>query len=576
MRRTISLFSVIFLSFSNILPGIAQTTEASREATDGPVDQSLLAHTIADLLARAVTPGGDPMQRKWLDQLISFYAALGAEVLWVDRSGWSPRALAAIREIARADDYALDPTRFDLPDPALPIVGPAALAAAEVRLSLTVATYAWHARGGRLQPTELSLWLDYAPRPPNIADVLKTLADSPDVALGLRALHPQDAAFEALRQAYLKARDGQAIATSAPEPGEGSRKKGSRSNRAATGNREMIDLIRVNMERRRWLPRELGPLYIWNNLPEFETRVVKDGEIIHRERIIIGETSTQTPVFSDQMVRVIYRPDWTVPESIKLSSIWNNLRGGDYGVLKRRNMRIIVDGKEINPAKLKYAELNARDVPIVMGPGPGNPLGQFKFVFPNKHDVYMHDTTSKGLFDSKTRTFSHGCIRVRNPERFAEVILAEGKGWNKADLRWQMRAKTTTRLELDRQIPVHNTYFTLVADASGSLTRLPDIYGHDKRMIDAFNGVATSKIAANDPALALKKKNEDLASGAVVPPLLQGQIISGKPRRFAVAAPQPYASGFFKPAPAPRPYSAPRQAVQRIEPRPQCRGFFCY
>ena len=165
------------------------------------------------------------------------------------------------------------------------------------------------------------------------------------------------------------------------------------------GNRAMLDLLRVNMERWRWLPRDFGNLYVWNNLPEFETRIVKNGEFIHRERIIIGQPDTQTPVFSDSMLRVIFNPDWNVPELIKLSSLWSNLRGGDYGVLQRRNMKIVNEqGKEINPSKLKYAELNARDIPIVMGPGSDNPLGRFKFVFPNKHDVYMHDTTSKGLF----------------------------------------------------------------------------------------------------------------------------------------------------------------------------------
>ena len=311
-----------------------------------------------------------------------------------------------------------------------------------------------------------------------------------------------------------------------------------------------MDLLRVNMERWRWLPRDFGSLYVWNNLPEFETRVVKDGEH-HPSRAHHHRPAQHADAgILRYMVRVIFKPDWNVPESHQAVE---HLGKSPRWRLRRpsapQHAHHPRGASEINPAKLKYAELNARDVPIVMGPGSDNPLGNFKFVFPNKHDVYMHDTTSKGLFESSERTFSHGCIRVRDPQRFAEVVLGVAKGWNKADVRWQTRVKSTSKIELDRQIPIHNTYFTLVADASGTLRKLNDIYGHDKRMIDAFNGIDVTKIAAADPALALKKKNEDLASGAVVvaQPVRRNP---SRPRTVAVVKKSSSAVSLIRPAPS--------------------------
>ena len=150
-------------------------------------------------------------------------------------------------------------------------------------------------------------------------------------------------------------------------------------------------------------------------------------------------------------------------------------------------------------------------MPIVQGPGPGNPLGRLKFVFPNAHDVYMHDTPDKDLFSASVRTFSHGCIRVHNPERLAEVILGETRGWTPADVKRQLAIKDTLQVDLLQQVQVHNTYFTIVADEAGGLRSLNDVYGHDKRIGDALAGKPIDQIAANDPALAQLRENQELA-----------------------------------------------------------------
>ncbi|MGQ0674065.1 MAG: L,D-transpeptidase family protein [Hyphomicrobium sp.] len=635
---SIAAFAALFLTLLSTGPLRAETTAgelriAAVEAIDSRAAVDLEALVVAELLARKFALKSEPVEAAWVQQLLGFYSAAGASTVWVEPGGVSPRGRQAIDELRRADEYALEPARLNIPPALSTPSDERALARFEVAMSLAVARYAWHARGGRMEPTSLSLWLDYTPRPGNAAEVIGAIQRAGDIEKAFGALHPQHRQFDALRRALLLETSGSASATelqpmipmgvrirpnrrhpdvalarlrlSAPaRDGDHElldsdfqktlfefmnetarihygRKRGidddvrvalnggsaaSPVGGSLGGDRAKIDLIRANMERWRWLPRDLGDLYVWNNLPEFQTRVVKAGEVIHQERIIIGQPDTQTPVFSDSILRVIFNPDWNVPESIKLSSLWGNLRGGDFGVLKRRNMKIMHDGREVNPAKLKFDVLNAREVPIVMAPGPGNPLGKFKFVFPNKHDVYMHDTTSKGLFNSNVRTFSHGCIRVRDPQRFAEVLLAEGRGWNKADVRWQMRTKAMTRLELDRAIPIHNTYFTLVADASGKLQKLNDVYGHDKRIIDALNGVDPKRIAASDPAMAQKRKNEQLANAP--PVVVPAKIASKRLRAPAVDQRLPPPSLFFKPPPPARPYVAVRSGLTRaVRPR---------
>ena len=290
--------------------------------------------------------------------------------------------------------------------------------------------------------------------------------------------------------------------------------------RAALAGPADLRKVLVNMERWRWLPDDLGALHVWNNLPEFETRLVKGGTTMHQERIIIGKPETQTPVFSDRIRFVVFQPEWGVPSSIKVKSLLPSLQDGDYDVLERRNMRISVNGRTVDPGKYDWDRTDIRRVPIVQDAGPENPLGQMKFMFPNRHDVYMHDTPAKGLFNAAVRTFSHGCIRVRNPRRLAEIILAETSGRTAAEAAETVAAGTGTgakpgnRVDLARAVPVHNTYFTLVADTAGGLRSLPDIYGHDRRIAAVLDGRPASVIREQDPALKQQREIEEIVSAS--------------------------------------------------------------
>ncbi|MBU2583611.1 MAG: L,D-transpeptidase family protein [Alphaproteobacteria bacterium] len=280
-------------------------------------------------------------------------------------------------------------------------------------------------------------------------------------------------------------------------------------------NRQInLDDIVANMEKWRWLPRELGDIYVWNNLPSYKTRVIKRNHVIHEERIIIGKTKTQTPVFSDTMTHVVFKPQWGVPGSIKVKSLLPRLASGDLDVLRRRGMRVQYgDDKIVSPSKINWNRTDITTIPIVMGAGSSNPLGRVKFMFPNHHSVYMHDTPDRHLFQNSERLFSHGCIRVRDPVRFAEVILGETTNWTTTDVDQHLasRAKENNRIDLGQKVSVHNTYFTVMADADGKIETLPDIYGHDKRIKDVLAGKSLKLIAANDPARLQKQEIEQLA-----------------------------------------------------------------
>ena len=198
-------------------------------------------------------------------------------------------------------------------------------------------------------------------------------------------------------------------------------------------------LILLNMERWRWLPNELGSYYVNVNVPEFMLRVVDDGKIVHTTRVVVGKPDKQTPIFSNEMQEVVFNPFWNVPNSIKTEEIrpFLNEEGGWFGgggwntaVLERHNLRVNVGGREVDPSKLDWNHIDIRSLNIYQPPGPDNVLGNVKFVFPNKHDVYMHDTPQKSMFAQTVRAESHGCMRVQNPDQLALTLLKHDQGWS--------------------------------------------------------------------------------------------------------------------------------------------------
>ena len=259
---------------------------------------------------------------------------------------------------------------------------------------------------------------------------------------------------------------------------------GNGTRRALAGDKAVLtkEVLLANMEAWRWMPGDLGDFHIAVNIPEYTIRVIKNGEVIHKERIITGKTNNQTPVFSDEMETVVFHPFWGVPNSIKVKELLPGLmRGG--GSFYKNGLRMQYRGRDINPSSVDWSQADIRRFHVYQPPGRSNVLGVVKFMFPNKHQVYMHDTPTKNLFKQSQRTFSHGCMRVRNPVRLAEIVMEEVQGWDTDKVDSVIRkGPKNNNITLDKKIPVHVTYFTAVADDSGEVTAIRDVYGHEKRI----------------------------------------------------------------------------------------------
>lgn len=256
-------------------------------------------------------------------------------------------------------------------------------------------------------------------------------------------------------------------------------------------------LLVLNMERWRWMPEDLGHVYVWNNIPEYTTRTYKGDELLFKERIIVGLPQWATPVFSESMKSIVFNPSWGMPDGIKTRELAPRLRaagggflffggGGGGNIIRAYGLDVYRGGRKIDPDSVDWTQADVRAYSFIQPPGGKNPLGTVKFMFPNKHDVYMHDTIERSLFQQPSRALSHGCIRVQNPRRFAEIMLAEGNG---LDARGVANAVAGGgEIKLKSPIPVHNAYFTAVADEDGNVSTFGDLYGHDSRLSAALTG----------------------------------------------------------------------------------------
>ena len=276
-----------------------------------------------------------------------------------------------------------------------------------------------------------------------------------------------------------------------------------------------IQQIVINMERWRWMPRSMGDFHIWNNIPEYRTRAFKSGKQIYSEKIIVGKTGNATPVFSADMKFVIFHPSWGVPNGIKRTEILPYLRqstgffgfgGSDTRILKAHKLTVMRNGRRVDASKINWAQVDIRNYDFVQGPGAHNVLGKVKFRFPNRHDVYMHDTPERHLFKETRRTLSHGCIRVRHPRRLAEIILAEDKGWSAEKVGRMWRGVEAGNVTLNSTVPVHTGYFTAIIDQNGKLRQFADVYAHDRRLAAAIGRGGKGYIAG--PRVAERGKNK--------------------------------------------------------------------
>ena len=252
-----------------------------------------------------------------------------------------------------------------------------------------------------------------------------------------------------------------------------------------------VDTILVNMERWRWMPEDLGKFYVRVNIPNFNLDIYKDDKVIYTTRIVDGQPTKQTPIFSDQIEHVIVNPVWNVPASIAVKEMLPEIQADPGKALNGYQVFANIGGRfrAVDPWTIDWRNVDMRRIQIKQPPGEKNALGSIKFMFPNPFAVYLHDTPSKSLFQRDYRALSHGCMRVMNPWDFAASLLTYDPNVSAAGLK-KLVGGPQTQVNLTRPIPVHITYFTAWVDDLGKLQLRADIYHHDAEMEKAFGLVS--------------------------------------------------------------------------------------
>lgn len=471
--------------------------------------------------------------------MTEFYAARDFAPLWIEGDTLGARALDARARIADADRDGLDARAFNLPAADLGDDRPETLAAAELQMSRAAIAYARQASGGRVVPSSLGGFVTAKPERPEPAAVLAAMADAGDPAATLGAYNPRHPGFLDLRRKLAEIRSEPETAASLPRVSEGpllrpgmsdprvaeirarlampasddvlyaedvvaavrdfQRGEGLKADgivgrqtvEALNGGPTGVDaerLILANMERWRWLPHELGDTHIFVNTAEYKVRIFRGGAAIHETNVIVGTQKNQTPIFSDEMDHIVVNPSWNVPHSIASKEMLPQLIK-DPTYLARQGIEVLYTGGAkpvvVSSTMIDWARVDLRKLRFRQPPGERNALGHIKFMFPNEHAVYLHDTPTRHLFARTERAFSHGCVRVEDPFALADVLL-EDSDWDAQKLKSRIGGREQ-RINLVHKIPIHIAYFTAQIAADGELVTFPDIYGHDAKTEQALD-----------------------------------------------------------------------------------------
>ncbi|WP_340694112.1 L,D-transpeptidase family protein [Hyphomonas sp.] len=381
-----------------------------------------------------------------------------------------PQRDALVDAIARLSEHGLDPEDYGLSHILSLSNDPDAQGQAERDAWRLAATHLAHGvlEPGTLQPrrvaemaeNEMLVQIDAQGGPAALATALDRLAPQHPEYLALRA--------ELARQQTAMALESDPTA---------------RATHAA-----LIDQLRVNLERWRWLPHRLGPRYVIANIPGFDVAAMEQDTVRARHAAIFGKMNRETPAFSDSIEYIIFNPWWDVPDSIARADKLPQFRR-DPGIIGRLGYKIFDrQGQVVDPSGINWADVKASSFPyrIRQAPGPGNALGQVKIMFPNAHNVYLHDTSDRSLFDADQRAFSSGCVRVKEPLDLAAWLLEDTVGWDRTHIDEAVASRKETRVDLLAPVPVYIVYFTAVDDSCGGVRYLTDIYERDAAILAAL------------------------------------------------------------------------------------------
>ena len=396
-----------------------------------------------------------------------FYAARDYAPVWVGAEGLTEAGRAALSQLKRAKDDGLT-----LPGVAqIREIGagaaPDELAEAETAISAAVVIYAEQATGSRVPPARVSPLIFSAPSLADPGAALAETAEAPDPAKRLADFNPPQKAYRDLREEWKRLTEAAPSASKAVHPAKppagGRIHTASADPTLAFGSlARRRAAILANMEMWRWEPRDMGERRIEVNIADFSVALLDGDAVVHQARAIVGKPETPTPIFSNVMRYVIINPSWQVPNSIIKKEILPKL-----GSLSRRRYDVKTVGGRLTVRQL---------------PGDDNALGRFAFMFPNDYAVYLHDTPRRELFDEDARAFSHGCIRVEDPESLAEIVLGGGASeWTAERIEAAVGGPERT-VFLPRPLPIHIEYFTEFFDEFGEARERPDIYGVTRKV----------------------------------------------------------------------------------------------
>jgi len=434
------------------------------------------------------------------------YQARNYVPIWLDADD---RLTADARDtmaiLAAAGEEALPMDRYHLPAPPAPNAGDEAKAQFETLMTSAVLNYAADMRWGAMQPEKLFDDANMPREQDDVAGRILAAAQSGTVAATLRALEPQVRDYAVLKAALkqyraakpwpmvtagsspdnlrqLQARlqaEGRLPASAAPVSAAALRSalQAYQTDSGLTADGKLTERtvamlnipaaarasqIAANMERWRWLPRDLGQRYIMVNVPDASLALVESGTPTLLSRVVVGAPDKPTPILATNAIAVTVNPAWHVPKSIVQKEIQPKL--------------------DSNPNYLEEKNMISRDGDIIQQPGPDNALGTAKFEMPNVFDVYLHDTPSKHAFLSDDRALSHGCVRVEQIHQLVEKVT----GIEHGKLEELIAAGQTVREPLDQTIPVYIQYWTAIPRENGGIAFRQDVYGRDERMISAM------------------------------------------------------------------------------------------
>jgi L,D-transpeptidase YcbB len=493
--------------------------------------------------------------------ILAFYTANQFKPIWTAGGHILPRAVAMLKTMSRAGEDGLVAknylptglTSFDNVEEMI-VNDPVATARFDIAMTAATLKYARQMSGGQFDPNRLSLYNDIKPQTVSADAAMKVIGYSPFPESYIATLAPQNSQYAVFKTALTNIADsGKKLdeIASGPDLKAGSideripeirarlqllgisvaeldgktdptlydkklaasiKKFQAASKIKANGiingatlaalnadhSGEERQRLVYNMERLRWLPKNLGSRYVFVNQPAYEVNVMDHGAVAWNSRVIIGKPMNQTYSFNDQIETVVFNPSWGVPASIIINEYGPKSRK-DPSYLDRNGFKIKdAKGDEISSTDIDWWTIGqAPKFGVQQPPGSDNALGELKFLFPNGHDIYMHDTPTKNLFSDSTRAYSHGCVRVQNPREFASVLLnmsAEDVAKNLGQKAQKGKKADPTEAFVDshsvnlaQKVPVYLTYFTAWTDQSGKIHYYNDIYGRDAAMQKAFD-----------------------------------------------------------------------------------------